>query len=327
MALEFKIYSNNELLRAVRSMIENDRVSHAYLLYGDRGLGKKTAAKYMAASILCQDRKKAPCGECRNCKRILNGTHPDVITLSPSGKSGNFKAEDDLRPICSDAYVAPNDGDRKIYIIPDFDKTLPLAQNILLKVVEEPPEQTVFIFTASSKSGIIPTIRSRVMPFAVSNVSEDECRQALFEKGFEQSQINEAAEAFAHNIGRCVEYIESQALRESVIAAKKTADAVVSGDEYAILRELTALGQDRAQIKTALELFGEILCDAAVLKSGAGCFFSCGKESAKKLAGAFSLSKLSKIYSAVCECASRIDSNAFAPLALTSLCAQIKSEV
>ena len=92
---------------------------------------------------LCERATGVPCGECRSCRLIEQNIHPDVITVKPSGKSANYRV-DDLRPIISDAYTASNEGGYKIYILPEIDKALPAAQNILLKIFEEPPACSVY---------------------------------------------------------------------------------------------------------------------------------------------------------------------------------------
>ena len=102
----FKIYSNENVLNTLTSMISSGRLSQALLIYGQAGLGKKTIAKYIAAQILCKDDKNAPCGECKNCKMIAHNSHPDVSWIIHSQKNKAFSV-DNLRNLTLDAYIYP----------------------------------------------------------------------------------------------------------------------------------------------------------------------------------------------------------------------------
>ena len=80
----FKIYSNENALNTLTSMISSGRLSQAFLLFGQAGLGKKTIAKYMAAKILCKDTENSPCGKCKSCRMIAHNSHPDVSLIVPA---------------------------------------------------------------------------------------------------------------------------------------------------------------------------------------------------------------------------------------------------
>lgn len=124
------------------------------MIHGEKGLGKKTLARWIAAALLCERQTGEPCGICRTCRMIADGAHPDVM-VAKANSNGNYIVDDSIRPIVAEAPVAPNEARMKVYIIPDLDlsvNTVIQVQNILLKVIEEPPEHTAIILTARGKS-------------------------------------------------------------------------------------------------------------------------------------------------------------------------------
>ena len=148
-----KIYGNKTLLSQTEGMVAAKREPHSIIIHGEKGLGKKTVARYIAAQLMCEKHTGVPCGECRACRLIDKGVHPDLIFAKPNDK-GNYLVEDIRDNIVGDAPVAPNEGDIKVYVIPDMDlsmQTTVQVQNILLKLIEEPPDHTALILTARSR--------------------------------------------------------------------------------------------------------------------------------------------------------------------------------
>ena len=96
----FRVYSNQNIINTLTSMISSGRLYHAFLLYGAKGLGKKTIAEYMAAKLLCENADYSPCGKCKSCKMILDSAHPDVNLITKETNSKAFSV-DYLRVITS----------------------------------------------------------------------------------------------------------------------------------------------------------------------------------------------------------------------------------
>ncbi len=193
------LYGNENLRSSLIIMANGDRLAQCIFFYGDKGTGKKALSRWFAQLLLCES-QNAPCGHCKNCRTIQNDVHPDVVWAEHSGKLGGFSVNT-VREICADAIVAPNSGDKKIYIFDDCDKMDIRSQNILLKVIEEPPAFTYFIFTAASGQALLPTILSRLIPFGVSECTEYEALQALDEMGFAKEDAKDAVACFQGNIG------------------------------------------------------------------------------------------------------------------------------
>ena len=172
-----KLYGNEHALAALEAMCTSGRLPHSFLIYGEQGTGKKTLAWYLAARLLCEGAQK-PCGSCKPCHNLEHRQHPDVMEIPHSGKTGGFSVES-IRRVCADAYKTPNNGMRKLYLFTDADHMTVQAQNALLKLVEEPPDFTYFVFTAQSRHAFLETILSRVSAIGTSPCTDAQCTQAL----------------------------------------------------------------------------------------------------------------------------------------------------
>ena len=134
-------------------------------------------ARQLAAGILCTGEGKRPCGKCASCGKIARNTHPDLIFVSrlPDSK-GNLKRDitvDQIREISADAYILPNEADRKVYIINEAEKMNLSAQNASLKLLEEPPNGAVLLLCTDNPSALLPTVRSRCTEINVNGEREN----------------------------------------------------------------------------------------------------------------------------------------------------------
>jgi len=140
------------------------RLSHAYMLVGPDTPERQNEAVRMAATLLCRE-TDAPCGKCRDCRKVFSGTHPDVILVergvTEKGQQRREILVDQVREITTDAVVAPNEAERKVYIIREADKLNTSAQNALLKALEDPPGHACFILCTTASDALLPTVRSR----------------------------------------------------------------------------------------------------------------------------------------------------------------------
>ncbi len=150
------LLGNERLKENLTSGLARGRISHFYLISGPEGSGKHTLARLLAAAILCTGERK-PCHTCRDCRKALSGSHPDVITVvDPEHKTIPV---DMIRDIREDAHIRPNEGAKKIYIFPQELRVE--GQNALLKILEEPPAYGVFLLLTDTPEKLLPTVRSR----------------------------------------------------------------------------------------------------------------------------------------------------------------------
>lgn len=305
-----KLYSKDTLVSSINAMKQSGRLAHAFLLTGEKGTGKKVAAKYIAMTLLCENGNA--CGECRHCRRVLSGTHPDVIIPEKSGKKQIYSA-DTMREICSDAYVSPNDCDAKVYIFSDCENIEERTQNFLLKLIEEPPDAAYFIFTSESRSVFLPTILSRVISIGIPECSEADCKSALADMGYNAEQIEEAVSCFHGNIGSCKEFLEGGATAENALLCKSIIAAICEGNEYALLTALYKIGEDRRRIRVVFELVDKVIRDACVMRIGNTALIGCDPTGAEQLSKKLSIHRAEIIHEAIGRTISRCGINMNVP--------------
>jgi len=162
-------------VKILKNAVRTNRVSHAYIFSGPRGVGKTTIARILAKSLNCLNPQDGePCGHCENCKAISKGNFPDLIEIDAASNRGI----DDIRQLKESVSYAPIKGKYKVYIIDEAHMLTKEAFNALLKTLEEPPPRTVFILCTTELDKIIPTIQSR-------------CQKIIFKKIPEQLIVNQ----------------------------------------------------------------------------------------------------------------------------------------
>ncbi len=171
---------------ALAGQIASGEVPHAWLLLGPAGSGKRPAAIAMAAALNCLEQPNVGCGECSACLRIMRRRYPDVHHVIPEGP---LIPVDTIRDqVIPEAALSPFEGRYKVFIIEEADRMNPPAQNALLKTLEEPQPETVFILVSSRVEDLLETIRSRCRIFHLEPVDEATIVELLVKEGATQDQ-------------------------------------------------------------------------------------------------------------------------------------------
>lgn len=195
------LLGNDRLKQNLTRSLSKGHVSHFYLISGPEGSGKHTLAKLLAAAILCQGEDK-PCGRCTPCRKVMDGSHPDFITVDDPEKK--TVPVDLIRQARADMYIQPNESEHKIYLFPRAqDMGLP-GQNALLKVLEEPPSYGVFLLLADNPNKLLPTVRSRCTELRLLPLPRDTLLGQL-RRDFPQAQpedLEAAAQRSGGNLGQ-----------------------------------------------------------------------------------------------------------------------------
>ncbi len=323
-----EIIGNEATISAVCSMTSDGRIPQSIVIYGEKGLGKKKLAQFIAERLLCTG-ENAPCRSCHACKMLAGGGHPDFIKVQPSLKSGGYKLDEDLRKVVSDAYIAPSEGRVKVYLIADMDKTPQGSQNALLKLIEEPPAHAVIILTASAREYFLPTVLSRVTALAMKSVTTEQATEYL-KKATDKTdeEILDAVKAMGGNIGRCIEFFESKPLKKAVAITVEMTKAIEQKNEYDMLKAMHKCDGSRELTVTVLGLLMQVVRDSAMIRMGCGdILLGCSEESAKILGATLSEGKLS----ALCEICEKyiaaINGNSNLTLCLNAVCADIRLSI
>lgn len=168
-----------QIIEMFSSAFSRGRMPHAVLIEGGNSELRQQATQYLSVYAVCSGDSR-PCMTCKNCQKAKTNAHPDIYTPKLSGKT-NIIAVDAIRELIKDASIIPNESDTKVFILPDVDKSMAeISQNAFLKILEEPPQSTLFILTAESSKSMLSTILSRVQVFSLKNEnSADEATDAL----------------------------------------------------------------------------------------------------------------------------------------------------
>lgn len=201
---EFRdIVGQEQLKEHLQNAIEQNKVSHAYIINGERNSGKEFIAKVFAMALQCQERKNGePCQECHSCRQALSGNHPDIIFVSH--EKPNVIGVDDIRTqINGDVAIKPYSSPKKIYIMNEGEKMTVQAQNALLKTLEEPPEYALILILTTNPETLLPTILSRCVVLNMKPVRDELVKKFLIKEMEIPDYKADVCVAFARgNVGK-----------------------------------------------------------------------------------------------------------------------------
>lgn len=239
--------SNHGVVQTLkRAAAPGGRLSHAYLLHGTAGTGKRTLARIFAAGLLCNAPEERPCGACIACRKVEKGIHPDLITVCcPEGKSQI--SVDQIRTMREEVFLRPNEGRHRVVVIEGAETMNPSAANALLKVLEEPPPYLVFILTANNRSLLPETIASRCVCLELCEVSRLQAEKWLLREFPDESpsSVEEALLCGGGNLGRCAGYLKKDGAAAGFQTAIKLLQSLTTGREYDVMEALSPLEGDR----------------------------------------------------------------------------------
>ena len=238
-----------ELRQAVAAADGSDpahAMTHAWLITGPPGSGRTTAALAFAASLLCD---RQGCGSCNQCMAVLGGDHPDVEMVRSTTLS---LGKDTTKQLVAQAAGAPVAGKWRIFVLEDSDRMTEAAANTLLKSIEEPTGQTVWILSAPSPEDLLPTIRSRTRHVALRVPAADAVAQLLISEGIDPGMAAFAAHAAQGHIGRAralAQYEEVRNRRAEVLRLPRELSAITDAYESAadLKRNAEAAAKQRSQ--------------------------------------------------------------------------------
>ena len=262
-----RIAGNEELKSSIRRMLEGRRLTHSVLLVGEAGLGAGFAARCVAADYL-YPQGGAPAeallrGECcravakagkRDSGQIETGIVREAISVTGMGSGGRYLVGQ-VTAMRSEIFNTSLSAEGRAVLLYHVERMNEESANALLKVMEEPPEGVLFLLTADSLAGVLPTIRSRCISFAVAPVSPEDCARYCTAQGVGEKDAALYSALFDGHIGTVLATARDEARREQVDRALALAKAAAARDSYAAAVLLAAYEKDKAGASALLADF------------------------------------------------------------------------
>lgn len=244
------VIGQEQIVEHLKSAIKMQKISHAYILQGERSSGKEFIAKVFAAALQCEKQEGEPCEECRSCKQAASGNQPDIIKVTH--EKPNTIGVEDIRKVTGDIAIKPYSSARKIYIINEAEKMTVQAQNALLKTLEEPPAYAVILLLTTNVDTLLPTIQSRCVLLTMKPVNDEAVKKFLMKDLMIPEYKADVCVAFARgNVGKAkalasseefdniksdavtlLKYIRDMEINEIVLAIKKIAEYKFDINDY-----------------------------------------------------------------------------------------------
>lgn len=229
------VVGHKNIIKYIQNAVTADAVSHAYILNGERGSGKKLLANLFAMSLQCENRDEDgdACGKCRSCRQAAGGNQPDIIRIMHE-KPNTIGVGDIRTQVNDDIMIRPYSSKYKIYIIADADMMSVEAQNALLKTIEEPPEYAVIMLLTENAETLLPTIRSRCVMMKLRNIKDQLVKKYLMEQLEVPDYKADVCVAFAQgNMGKAIMLANSEyfnEIKEEVVHLLRNIDEMTVPD-------------------------------------------------------------------------------------------------
>lgn len=252
------IVGHDDIINYMKMANKNNKLAHAYILSGESGMGKTILTDLFVQSILCEKLQEGePCGECITCTKVKNNNHPDVKVLQKEKKEISIKEV--REQINQDVGIMPYTAEKKIYIIPDAQSMNLLAQNAILKTIEEPPEYAIIILHSTSAEALLDTIQSRCVTLNLKNVSDVKVTNYLQRKLLLSEYEAKSCAAFAQgNIGKAIKLAESEEFNEindTVIKILKQINVCKVDKFNEFIKELVRMKKDNNEFWDILTMW------------------------------------------------------------------------
>lgn len=248
------VVGHGQIIEHFQHGLNTQKISHAYIVNGEAGSGKKMLANIFAAALQCEKQGGEPCMECTACRQIDTGNHPDVIYVTHE-KPGSIGVEDVRNQINGDIQIKPYRGPYKIYIIEEADKLTVQAQNALLKTIEEPPAYAVILLLTEAASGLLATVLSRCVILNLKPVKDADIKKYLIEELKVPDYQADVSVAFARgNLGKAVKLASSEDfnnMKETVLKLLRHLDEM---EIYEISEWLKQMSGEKLNIFEYLDL-------------------------------------------------------------------------
>ncbi len=256
-----QVIGHKEVKDELKKHLEKERISHAYLFYGNQGIGKYLLSSLFAKSILCQGGLEA-CGDCQSCHVFDAQTHPDYLLVE--GEK-TIKVKEVLNLI-DFVMLKPILGSKKVVIINEAEKLTPGAQNKLLKILEEPPKYAIIVLVINNANSIIDTIKSRGYEIQFKPLKQSEIELYLKNEYDAEMDYFEVSQLAQGSIKKAAQNLEDDEYKLIKELPEKIFNAVINQDELKSIKLLSSIENITNRSSDLMEYMLTWLRDISILK-------------------------------------------------------------
>ena len=321
------VIGQKDVMRYINNAVSTGKISHAYIVNGERGSGKKLIASLFAAALLCESDGVEPCNKCHSCIQVDTGNHPDLIRLVRE-KENTISVEEVREQINNTVSIKPYQSNYKIYIIPGADKMTVQAQNALLKTIEEPPSYAVIILITTNQEAFLPTILSRCVQLKLKPLKDFTVKSYLVEHLGVAEKEAEICAAFARgNLGKAIHLAASDEFKElylKVMVLIKHIETMDIVDLLDKIREMKELNFEMGEVLDLLQLWYRDVLMFKVTKDMNLLIFKDEYKTINGMGQKIGYEGLEKILDGIETCRTRLDANVNMELAMELLLLTMK---
>jgi DNA polymerase III subunit delta' len=335
-------WGNPQVVDALEQMLAQDRLAQTLLFAGPEGVGKATLARRLGARLLGRGelierddlsqsanretvagRERWP-AEKRNEDPLLFASHPDFVTFAPDGPLRQITIPQ-TRLIKESAQYLPHQGRRRIFLIDHVDRANEQAANSLLKTLEEPPDHLILVMTAENAYDLLPTIRSRAVPFQFAPLGEEEMSAFVRARSLDQPERRIALAAGSPGVAMSLDLEAYDRRRAAMLALLKTASGAAPFSAWVPVSE--AMGRSKSEkLEFYLKVLYELLRDLLILREGGGAVRNQDiRRELEMLAGKVEFAWIRKAVAQVDEIAGLLRRNIQKTIALDALIMELRA--
>lgn len=321
------IVGQEQIKEHLQNALETHKVSHAYIINGEKSSGKEFIARVFAMALQCEREGVEPCNECHSCKQALSDNQPDIIRVTHE-KPGTISVDDIRAQVNNDVAIKPYSSRYKVYIINEAEKMTPQAQNAILKTLEEPPEYAVILLLVSNLNTLLPTILSRCVVLNMKPVRDELVKNYLMEQLQVPDYKADVCVAFARgNLGKAKALASSEEFENVKNEALGLLKYIQDMEIPEIIAAIKKMGEFKLETGDYLDILAIWYRDVLLFKATADASHLVFREelqAIRKVAGRCSYEGIENVIEALDKAKKRLDANVNFDLVMELLFLEMK---
>lgn len=321
------IIGQEQIKEHLQNALQTGKISHAYILNGEKSSGKEFIARVFAMALQCEKGGTEPCNECHSCKQALSKNQPDIIYVTHE-KPNTISVEDIRSQVNNDVAIKPYSSKYKVYIINEAEKMTVQAQNAILKTLEEPPAYVIILLLVSNLQTLLSTILSRCVVLNMKPVRDEQVRRYLMEDLQVPDYKAEICVAFARgNIGKAKALASSEEFDNVKNEALALVKYIQDMELQEIIQSIRKINEYKLEVNDYLDIISVWYRDVLLFKATADAnhlIFRDEIQALRKVATRCSYEGIETVIKALDKAKKRLDANVNFELVMELLFLDIK---